>query len=249
VEGSHPLSSLLLAALMIASCAKPSPPQPSTPVSSPGFPVEIFETAPLESAADADKPFEETERYTVLVAGRETPVTVSSCRALAEVARTAVDVEPSDELTLQTFWSRAVDCEAAKLLRAAQRSRESRIAELLQAQNPSALLPPELGLTDFADERARVSAASAKCTVWRTYDASLRLEPRSPRTFSIRSDGWSGVLIFYARADFDGDGFEDVLIRRNGKADGGSYAASALFILSRTAHDECVHVSSAFGRS
>jgi hypothetical protein len=95
-------------------------------------------------------------------------------------------------------------------------------------RNPSALLPPELGLTGFVGDRARVSAASARCTAWPTYNPSLRLEPRSTRMFSIRTDAWTGVLIFYARADFGGDGIEDVFVRRNGKADGGSDAASAL---------------------
>ena len=51
----------------------------------------------------------------------------------------------------------------------------------------------------------------------------------------LRGNVYDAELSIYGRGDFDGDGIEDVLVRRDGFAQGGSYQEFGLFLLTRTA--------------
>jgi hypothetical protein len=125
----------------------------------------------------------------------------------------------------------------------------SRLDAFFEAKEPVRLLPPLLGLTDFADDRRRVESAAANCSSWKAVDKSVRVKQRRADRFSFQADIWSGEVIYYARADFDGDGYEDLLVRRNGHADHGSFADSALFLLNMTDKDRCLRVARESGRS
>jgi hypothetical protein len=72
---------------------------------------------------------------------------------------------------------------------------------------------------------------------------------RTADGFDVQAGGWHGVVRYLARADFDGDGVEDLLVRRDAEADGGSFRASALFLLSQTDQDRCIHVTRVLGQS
>jgi hypothetical protein len=104
-------------------------------------------------------------------------------------------------------------------------------------------------MVDFADERNAAQESAAHCQSWKQFDKHLRITRKSPGRFGIRTEFWSGDLSLYARGDLDGDGDEDVLVRRDGGAEGGgSYAGSALFLLSQTAGDRCIRIVRELGR-
>ncbi|MDB4991302.1 MAG: hypothetical protein JWN04_6480 [Myxococcaceae bacterium] len=193
------------------------------------------------------------DRYRVRVAPDREWQEVSSCDALLALPLTNeldTELEPSTELDIQSFWSTAVDCLALRLVQAARPAQRSRMAPLLAAKDPSHLLPPGLSMVDFADERRSARDAAAQCHSLKDFDKSLTTRKTSPGRFTIRTASWSGELTFYAAGDLDSDGDEDVLVRRNGGAEGGgSYAGSALFLLSQTAQDSCMRIVRELGRS
>lgn len=213
------------------------------------FPVVLF--APLSEldAAELARPFE--HRFRVRTAVDQPVQELSSCDSLLALALREPNpqLDPGKELEIQGFWSMAVECLALRLANDARPAQRSRIADALTVKDPSRLLPPLLGMADFYDERKRVEAAAARCESWKAYDKSVRLTKKGPERFTIRADVWSGELVWYGRGDFDADGYEDLLVRRNGGAEGGSFGASALFLLSQTDQDDCIRVVRELGRS
>lgn len=227
------------------------PPEPPRPTESSketaSYPVQLF--APLAGLERRNDPFDDV--FQVRVRPDAPPSTVASCDDLLALPLTAdVGLEPETERDIQVFWSHAADCLAARLLNDAQPARRSLIEGVLAAEDPSKLLPPLLGLSDFFDRRTRVEAAAKRCKSWKAYDNTLRLKKLVGDRFDLHTEVWSGTLLLYARADFDGDGFEDLLVQRLGWAEGGgSFAAVATFLLSRTDSDPCIRVARELGRS
>jgi hypothetical protein len=64
---------------------------------------------------------------------------------------------------------------------------------------------------------------------------------------TLRSDGWTGRLVLYARADIDGDGLEDLLVRRDGHATGGTAAEARVFVVTQLSPTGCTRVVCAMG--
>ncbi|HKP64400.1 MAG TPA: hypothetical protein VJV78_47005 [Polyangiales bacterium] len=197
--------------------------------------------------ADLDDDFGEH----IVHAKADAPVqVVSSCRTFLALPFTAEsEVELENELEERSFWFSVMDCAAWGMVQTARAASHTRLDALVSAKDPTRLLPPLLTLTDFLEDRSKVEAAAAKCRSWKAFDASLRVKNRTADGFEVRAEGWLGKVQYLARADFDGDGVEDLLVRREGGADGGSYRAVALFLLSQTDQDRCIRVTYVFGLS
>ena len=188
---------------------------------------EVKDAAALPAALD--KPFDEPWKVKV---GRNGPV-----RSLASCSQLAVDfpggtllaADPADQRPL--LFQRA-HCRGLAWLRDARPSRQSFLGELpLDLQTARALpdaLIPALG----APRKPRPSRRS-----WQAADPRLALMPTPPPRpgLYLRGRGYEARLSIYGRGDFDGDGIEDVLVRRDGYARGGSYQEFGLFLLTRTA--------------
>ena len=212
------------------------------------LPIHTFTAFPSQSPADLNRQFGADGNYEVRVRPDAPPQVVSSCRELIALPLSE-DIDVGNALEIQSFWSTAVDCLALSILQNAKPARKGRLTKLLSAKDATRLLPPQLGLTDFADDRHKVNEAAAHCRSWKAHDPSLHRTRHTSNGFSVQADIWSGEVSFYARADFDSDGYEDLLVRRDGHADEGSYGATALFLLSRTEDDACIRVAWELGRS
>ena len=99
-------------------------------------------------------------------------------------------------------------------------------------------LPPQLAPSISTDD-ARVLADAV-----RRHQALGALLARAGRGMRVSGQGRRAALVgqggrlqlaLLARADFDGDGIEDVLIRARYRLDGGDYQAIRLFVVSRLA--------------
>ena len=220
-----------------------------TPPPSGGIPpgVHTFTGFRQLTAADLDHDFGDY----IVHAKADAPLQViSSCRTFLALPFTAEsEVETINESHERSFWFSVMDCAAWGMVQAARAASHSRLDAFESAKDPTRLLPPLLTLTDFLEDRSKVEAAAAKCRSWKAFDASLRVKNRTADGFEVRAEGWLGKVQYLARADFDGDGVEDLLVRREGGADGGSYRAVALFLLSQTDQDRCIRVTYVFGLS
>jgi hypothetical protein len=200
---------------------------------------------------DLDRPFEPDDSFRVQVSAESPELVVSSCRGLIALPLSKdIRVLPAKELVVQGFWSTAVDCLALSMLQSAQPARTSLLGDMGASADPSSVLPPELGMVDFDDEheRSRARAAAARCESWHTHDPGVRLGRADSEGWQVRTKYWTGTVTPYGRGDFDHDGYEDLLVVRIAKANGGSYAGTVLFLLTKTNADACLRVSLMVGR-
>ncbi len=113
-----------------------------------------------------------------------------------------------------------------------------------------AKLSPRLAWLESPDDRDDAMAAEKACRGWGSFDEALKIRldgPDGADRAALRSDGWSGRLFLYARADIDGDGLEDLLIRRDGHASGGTAAEARIFVISQPSAARCTRVSREVG--
>lgn len=215
------------------------------------YPVQLFERYSERFASGERGVFEGTS-FHVGIAADQTKVEISSCDALLALPITGdaqIWLEPEFDSERHFFWSTAVECLALRLMRDARPAQRSRMGQLLLSKDPSRLLPPQLGMVDFDDSGKAVQAAAIQCESWKSHDRRIRLTKKAPGLFAIRAADWTGELEILARGDIDGDGDEDLLVRRDGYVDGGTYAGTALFVLSQTERDPCIRVVRQLGTS
>jgi hypothetical protein len=188
---------------------------------------EVKDAQALQAALD--KPFDQPWK---VIVGRNGPE-----RSLASCAQLAVDfpggmllaADPADQRPL---LSQRTHCRGLLWLRDAKASRQSFLGQLPLDLDTARTLPdafvPALG----APRKPRPSRRS-----WRSADPKLGLMASPPpgAGLHLRGRNYQAHLSLYGRGDFDGDGLEDVLIRRDGNALGGSYQEFGLFLLTRTA--------------
>lgn len=210
--------------------------------------MQFYAPMPWHTPADLDQPFDSGDEVEVRVTTGAPTRVVRSCRDILELPLTAaVETVAEDTPTYKAFWSIAVDCLAAQFVQSARPSRTSRLDDLLAAlqpdHDPTTLLPPELGDDTYPDYAARMKQAAASCHSWKTVDASVHVTRRKQDELWVSAKDWEGLLSVYARADFDGDGFEDLLVRRNGGPREGSLVTFQLLVLTRTDADGCIRVA------
>jgi hypothetical protein len=68
------------------------------------------------------------------------------------------------------------------------------------------------------------------------YDPELRIQVHSKDEFTAKGDLWEANVALYARGDFDGNGIEELLLRKDGALLQGTYRDHCLFILTRTSN-------------
>jgi hypothetical protein len=184
-----------------------------------------------ELQAAIDKPFEAALKVKVGPKGPE--------RSLANCAQLGIDfpggqLETPDPVDQRLLLSQRAHCRALLWLKGAAPARESFLGELppdlATAQSLPEAMIPTLGAR-------RKKAAVRTSRTWKGADPKLALNPQPPPKpgLYLRGRGYEAELAFYGRGDFDGDGFEDVLIRVDAYPRQGSYQEFGLFLLTRTA--------------
>jgi hypothetical protein len=232
------------ASLPLSQAAEPS--RATAPSSEPRaataaeFPVTFYPALRLRTAQELDRPFESSDQIEVRAGPEQPKQVVHNCRELLAVQSPSMQTVPDDEVTRKPFFNMVVDCRSIEILQRAQPARASRITALFTASNLAELLPPDLGDDFVYDFENKVKRANAQCRSWKAFDSTARVKRRSEDTFDLEAEDWQGVLQFYARADFDGDGWEDLLVRRDGHAPEGTLASFELFVLGRADADGCI---------
>jgi hypothetical protein len=202
--------------------------------------VTFYPALRSRTAQELDRPFESDDQIEVRAGSGQPKRVVHNCRELLAVQSPSVETVPNNEMTRTPFFNMVVDCQSIDILQRAKPARTSRITELYSASNLAELLPPDLGDDFIYDFENKVKRANARCRSWKAFDPTVRVKRRAEDTFDLKAEDWQGVLQFYARADFDGDGWEDLLVRRDGHAPEGTLASFQLFVLSRTDADGCI---------
>jgi hypothetical protein len=188
---------------------------------------EVKEAQALQAALD--RPFDQPWKVKVGPQGPE--------RSLASCAQLGLEfpggmLQSSDPADQRPLLFERTHCRGLLWLREAKPSRQSFLGDLPLDLATARSLPDNLIPALGAPRKQRPSRRS-----WKSADPKLGLMPEPPPRpgLYLRGRNYDARLFLYGRGDFDGDGIEDILVRRDGYAIGGSYQEFGLFLLTRTA--------------
>jgi hypothetical protein len=165
-------------------------------------------------------------------------VTVRNCQDYLDVrafGNFELDPEISD-ISYGSVQAEGLRCFALQLLKNARPAHKTFLADLHFTANVGNLLPPDLGMVVSPDEEEEVRAADEKGISWKQYDPELRIQVHGKDEFTAKGDLWEANVASYARGDFDGNGIEELLLRKDSALLQGTYRDHCLFILTRTSN-------------
>jgi hypothetical protein len=170
---------------------------------------------------------------------------IKTCRDFLAVTKSRFELP--NAVDWAAWWQQGAHCFALDALRGARPALRSHLGWFRFSKPGITKLPPRLALLESPDELDDVAAAEKVCHGWGRFDETLKVRVEAPDKAALRSDGWTGHLVLYARADIDGDGLEDLLIRRDGHATGGTAAESRVFVVTQLSPTDCTRVVRAMG--
>jgi hypothetical protein len=170
---------------------------------------------------------------------------VKTCRDFLAVAKSRFELPNAADWA--TWWQQGAHCFALSVLEGAKPAVQSNLGWFHFTKPGIAKLSPRLALLESPDDLDEAIAAEKACLAWGRFDETLRIKVQASDKAEIRSDGWSGRLFLYARADIDGDGQEDLLVRRDGRAIGGTAAEARVFVITQTSRAGCTRITREMG--
>jgi hypothetical protein len=203
--------------------------------------AELQLPSPASSAIDSALAGSLPDEFEVrLEEGRGERRTIRTCTDFLAITDKPFDTD--NERDWQLIWAQGLRCVALKWLKNAQPAKRSLIDDFHLDRRAAQRLPPQLALPVAREEVERAQKAAAACQSVKVLEPSTKTKVRSESKITFEGKGWEAEVIEYARGDFDGDGFEDLLLRRDGGLKGGSYRLTNIFILTRTSQDRGLRV-------
>jgi hypothetical protein len=138
---------------------------------------------------------------------------VANCADLAGVGESDVLLGPAWEH--YNFREKSVRCRVVSKLRAARPARIGYARDLVESSDPGDVLPAEVAPVTSATAAAGQAAAGRS---WRAVEPTVRFDREGARSGYhelIVRGAYRGRLTWWAAADVDGDGIEDVVMFSN----------------------------------
>jgi len=172
-------------------------------------------------------------------------IVLSSCaQYLAYPAGTLEPVHPMDGAP---YMARALTCQAALQIIAAQPASRSHIPSRFIVEDLPQLLPPEVAMIISTEESKRLLADKSKRS-WADITPIKKATVINAEHARFEDEGGSQDIELVARGDFNGDGLEDVLFTSHNAVEGGSYAAFRLFQVTRRVPEGRYELIKAYSR-
>ena len=178
------------------------------------------------------------DEFPVRVNGGE--ASIRTCRDFLGIATKSFDTE--NDADWNALWYQGMRCLALDWLGKAKAATKTFIGELDWSKIELSDLPPNLGLPISPEETRSVKKAGAACRSLQDVEAGARIARRKGDEIAVRGAGWSGTIALLGRGDFDGDGVEDLMVKRTGGVRRGTAVESSLFLLTKTPDRDCLHV-------
>lgn len=154
-------------------------------------------------------------------------VAIDSCLAWLDWRKKLVGTEPESDFA--ALRSQGAQCEALSLLKAAGAARSSALPADLATMTDARLYPATLWVAVADEDVERLATPGLSLAV-----ASGISRWNAGRRGLVLEDETEGVrLVWLARADFDGDGWEDALYRWQAWVRGGTWTDMRLVVLTR----------------
>jgi hypothetical protein len=204
----------ILAFTVLASCA-PHLAEPDHPTTPPASTQSIWWAPVLELTSLSaipqrlDRPFPDAFDVVAQVDGQLRNDVASNCSTA--LALMDEGYQPMSSVDGAAFKQAVAQCQVIKALAAARPATEGVAAFGLDEDALSALPPtlgPEPNPTDIQQREAATRAGQS----WRAHDPEARVEASNAWQAKATGGDWTTELELLARADFDADGREDILI-------------------------------------
>jgi hypothetical protein len=173
------------------------------------------------------------------VAKGELRATVTSCEDYQKYHGLGYRATNDSELRLLQYLG--VDCAALECLRHAAPARVSYLADFRLSPDVLSELPAQFAVAVSPQEERKELRATKRGFGWLAYQPDLKAQWKAD-ALATTGDGMRTTIELYARADFDGDGIDDILVRQDYSAEQGSYAGSRLFLITRQSRHEVLRV-------
>ncbi len=217
----------------------------------------------IESLTDADKllkrEFWQTPEGTMLEiesAGQMVEVPAKSCRTLLRMLERGYRLGAG----YRSHHPVIAHCRALGVLKRMQPATVSHLRNLVLDENVLEVLPAALGVWTAPCPACQGRAFNESRISWTRFAArrvanhqspsfsdgsAYRLEILDERTLRVRMPFRTIEVQFLAGGDYDGDGLDDVLVRRDVLDGAAAYEGSTLFILSRESPEAVFRVVTA----
>ena len=124
-------------------------------------------------------------------------------------------------------------CRAIELLKKARPAKRSYVMDFVLDHNAVDDLPAMVEVGPGCDWLCRQGMANEKRIPWGQFVDIVSVDMISGHEIEVLTLGWSTTVKILARADFDGDGLEDLLMWANAGATEGTWGATEIYVLSR----------------
>jgi len=171
-------------------------------------------------------------------------------RAKSKIVDTCVS---AIELSEKGYWGRGnhnhkilllqlAKCRAIEMLKRARPAQVSYVRDFVLDRGALGYLPAMVGIAPSCSGRCWQYAANEKRIAWSKVETFLSMNVKRSRELQVETEGWSDWIEILARADFNGDGLEDIVLINNSGATQGTYGATNVFLLSREAPEGVMRV-------
>jgi|GEM_PF-2561192 len=232
-QGRQVVRRIAVAAVLLGAAGQASA-APPAPALLPGAGALLGITQPAEADAALERPFDDPVELS-LDAGGQTRETPAHCRALLGLAPRIYGTRPAGDWNV--LQQRLADCQALQWLAAGQVPQYSAMPPRLQAVRETRLWPAVIWPAISRDEsNALTRAAQTLRTASGRRIWQLVTPGRSGLAgLELASRGYTLRVQWLAHGDFDGDGWEDWLLRWQARVEGGSWRGARSVLLSRKA--------------
>lgn len=187
-----------------------------------------------DAAGEMAKPFEAP-----VTVGRKTErATAADCASARDLQSQGYRaLYPRDIAALGVMTARCLGLEA---LKAAQPARLNYMPESPFSASLVELLPAVLAPATTQEQQQAIERAARDGQPLRKVEVTVGLEAAREDEIHIAGEGWQETLMLLGRADFDGDGKQDWLVRADLAMQHGTHRVSRLFLLTRDSPDSLI---------
>lgn len=142
-------------------------------------------------------------------------------------------------LDMQTLLFHTAKCRAIRMLRKAKPAKKSYVRDFILDSDSMDYLPAMVSPSPSCDELCRQYVANERRISWKEFEGldSRSMNSESDYRMKGQVSGAHLTLEILARADFNGDGLEDLLLMSRAGAIGGTWGTTRLYLLSRESPD------------
>ena len=137
------------------------------------------------------------------------------------------------------------ECRAIEMLKQARPAKTSYASNFVLDRDAVNYLPPMTSMSPSCEGKCWQYTANQKRIPWGAVGTFLRIDVKSEVEMIVETEGWEDRIEILARADFNGDELEDLILMTRSRATRGTYGAAAMFLLTRETADSVFQVLNA----